>query len=252
MIPESDALWVKLSLLTVPELHAAIDQIIVDDRHELVLNVNIHCMNLAWEQPWLRELLNQAAMVFCDGAGVALALRLWGKTRVPSRITYADWMWQLAEHAARVGHRLYFVGGRPGVARRAADRLRQRSPALQIVGCDHGYFAKQGAENDAVIARIAAARPHILVTGFGMPLQERWLAEHRERLAANVMLTGGAVFDYVSAETPRGPRWMTDHGMEWLARMAIEPRRLWRRYLIGNPRFMYRAWRWTHDGQAGA
>jgi N-acetylglucosaminyldiphosphoundecaprenol N-acetyl-beta-D-mannosaminyltransferase len=245
VIEVSRALWVPVSLLTVDELHAEIGAIVGAGHKELILNVNAHAMNLAYEHVWFRELFARTRIVFCDGAGVILALRAFAGVRVPERITYADWMWQLGEYCARNGHSMYFLGGEPGVAAAAAERLVERFPALAIVGHHHGYFAKQGPENAAVIAAINAARPNVLVVGFGMPLQERWLADHADALDANVMLTGGAVFDYVSGKSRRGPRVLLDHGGEWLARLAYEPRRLWRRYLVGNPLFVARAWQWT-------
>lgn len=241
----SRALWVPIALIDVEELHAEIDRLIAEDRRELILNVNAHAMNLAYELPWLRDLFARTRIVFCDGAGVMAALRVFAGVHVPQRITYADWMWQLAAHCAHRGHSLFLLGGEPGVAEAAAARLVERHPTLAIAGHHHGFFAKQGPENYAVVARINAARPNVLVVGFGMPLQERWLADNAGAVAANVLLSGGAVFDYVSGKSRRGPRLLVDNGGEWLARLAFEPRRLWRRYVVGNPLFVARAWRWT-------
>lgn len=239
-----NVLGVCVAPLTLAELHARIADHIRDKRHALVLHVNVHGLNLAYEHAWLRELLRTASTVFCDGAGVVLGARLLGH-RIPSRITYADWMWQLAAFAEPRGFSFFFLGARPGTAERAAERLRQRHPRLRIVGIHHGYFDKTvgSAENEAVTQAINSARPDILVVAFGMPQQEEWLMQNWERIDANVALTGGAVFDYVSGELRRGPRWMTDHGLEWLSRLFIEPRRLWRRYIIGNPLFLLRVLR---------
>ena len=239
------ALWVPVTLVSVAELHAAICEIIEAGRKELVLNVNVHAMNLAYELPWLRKLFERTRIVFCDGAGVMLALRAFAGVRVPERVTYADWMWQLAALCAERGYRLYLLGGAPGVADAAAARLRDRFPALILAGVHHGFFAKDGPETAAVIAGLNATRPNVVVVGFGMPLQEQWLAANLDALDANVLLTGGAVFDFVSGRVRRGPRVLLDHGGEWIARLVLEPRRLWRRYLVGNPRFMVRAWWWT-------
>ncbi len=120
--------------------------------------------------------------------------------------------------------------------------MQARFPNLQIAGTQHGYFNKgtHSAENEEVLTIINAAAPNILIVGFGMPLQERWCKENWERLNANILLTGGAVFDYASGELRRGPAWMTENGLEWLARLIIEPRRLWRRYILGNPHFLWR------------
>ena len=227
--------------LTVEELHVEIGRLVRDGKRGLVLNVNAHCLNLCYEDPKLRDFLNGAEVVFCDGAGVRLAASILSR-RIPERITYAEWAWRLAAFAAAQGFSLYFLGGRPGVAREAARRLIESFPDLKIVGVRHGYFdhSAGSAENEAVVAEINAAAPDILLVGLGMPLQERWLMENRERIGAGVVLTGGAVFDYVSGGLRRGPRLLTDNGFEWLARLFVEPRRLWRRYLVGNPLFLLR------------
>jgi N-acetylglucosaminyldiphosphoundecaprenol N-acetyl-beta-D-mannosaminyltransferase len=236
-----DILGVGVDPLTVEELHVEVGRLVRGGKRGLVLNVNAHCLNLCYEDPKLRDFLNGAEVVFCDGAGVRLAASILSR-RIPERITYAEWAWRLAAFAAAQGFSLYFLGGRPGVAREAARRLIESFPDLKIVGVRHGYFdhSAGSAENEAVVAEINAAAPDILLVGLGMPLQERWLMENRERIGAGVVLTGGAVFDYVSGGLRRGPRLLTDNGFEWLARLFVEPRRLWRRYLVGNPLFLLR------------
>lgn len=190
--------------------------------------------------------MNQSEIDFCDGSGVILAARLLG-FRIPERITYADWMWRLADYASQNQFSLFFVGGKAGVADKAAEVLRSRFPDLRIVGTQQGYFHKAAGdpENESVLEQINLTKPNIVVVGFGMPLQEKWLAENWARIDANIALTGGAVFDYVSGDLHRAPAWMTRYGLEWLGRLIIEPRRLWRRYLIGNPLFLWRVF--IHD-----
>lgn len=239
-----DVLGVGVDPLTVDGLHAEISRLVRAENLGLVFNVNAHCLNLCYEDQALRDALNGADVVFCDGAGVMLAARVFGG-RIPARITYAAWIWQLADFAASEGYSLYFLGARPGVAREAARRLRERYPGLKIVGARHGYFdhSAGSADNEAVLAEINAAAPDILLVGLGMPLQERWLAQNRHGLHAGIALTCGAVFDYASERVPRGPRLLTANGFEWLARLVYEPRRLWRRYLLGNPLFLLRVLR---------
>jgi len=172
---------------------------------------------------------------------ITVGARILGH-HIPERITYADWMWQLAEFSANQGFSLFLLGAEPGVAELAAARLLERYPNLAIAGVHHGYFEKEpcSAETQAVIETINAAKPNILLLGFGMPLQEKWLMENWEAIDTNIALTGGAVFDYISGELKRAPEWLTASGFEWLGRLIIEPRRLWRRYLVGNPIFMWR------------
>ena len=236
-----NVLGVGVDPLTFEELHGEIGRLARGRGRGLVLNANSHCLNLCHEDRALRAFFNGAEVVFCDGAGVMLAARILGG-RLPERITYADWAWRLAAFAAAEGFSLFFLGARPGVAQAAAARLRERHPGLEISGIHHGYFDHSAGspESEAVVEEINAAAPDILLLGLGMPLQEYWLLENGRRLDAGVVLTGGAVFDYVSGRLSRGPRLLTGNGFEWLARLLVEPRRLWRRYLIGNPLFLLR------------
>ena len=232
---------VKVHPLRIGELHQEIENIIHNDKHGLILNVNANCLNLAYKNAWMRDLLNSADTVFCDGLGVKLGAKILGSD-IPERITFADWMWQLASLSESHQFTMFFLGALPGVAEKAATQLQERFPKLLVVGTHHGFFDKApgSVENEAVIKNINSIKPNILIIGFGMPVQERWLMENWDHIDANVALTGGAVFDYVSGNLHRAPSWMTDNGMEWLGRVLIEPRRLWRRYLIGNPLFLWR------------
>lgn len=238
-----EVLGVGVDPVTVDGLHAEIRRL-VSRRGGVVLNVNAHCLNLCYGDPALRRFFGAADLVFCDGAGVRLAARALGGS-LPERITYAGWLPRLATFAESEGLSLFFLGARPGVAGKAAKEIRRTHPDLKIAGVRHGYFdhAANSPENGAVVAEINAARPDLLLLGLGMPLQERWLMENLESLNVGVALTGGAVFDYASGDVRRGPRLLTDNGLEWLARLLVEPRRLWRRYLLGNPLFLARVLR---------
>ncbi|NUM43748.1 MAG: WecB/TagA/CpsF family glycosyltransferase [Anaerolineales bacterium] len=243
-LPAIQVLGVKVNPLATSTLRHAIEELIISKAHALVLHVNIHGINLAFSENWLRDYLNSAPVVFCDGAGVMLGAHLLGH-HIPQRITYADWMWQLAEFCQEKEFTLYFLGAKPGIAEQAGAHLLQKFPNLKIVGIQHGYFDKtqSSSENEGIIKKINLVRPNILLVGFGMPIQERWLMENWSHIEADVALTGGAVFDYISGELQRAPDWMTDHGFEWLGRLIIEPRRLWKRYIIGNPLFLWRVFK---------
>lgn len=231
-------LGIQITDCTASELNTYICDTVAAGRREVVLNVNIHCMNLAWRLPWLRAYLNEAPVVFCDGDGVRLGARLAGR-RIREKITYSRWIWDMARVSEASGHRWYFVGGRPNVAAEAARRLRELFPGLQVVGCRSGYFAGRD-EIDAVVADINRQAPHVLIVGMGMPLQERWLRDHLGRLRVNVALTGGAVFDYVSGSTRMTPTFFFRFKLEWFYRLLMEPRRLFWRYAVGNPLFLAR------------
>jgi N-acetylglucosaminyldiphosphoundecaprenol N-acetyl-beta-D-mannosaminyltransferase len=202
---------------------------------------NIHALNLAYENHEFRDILNQSDVVFCDGFGVILGAQILGH-RLAERFTPPDWLDKLADLAARNNFSMYLIGSLPGVAEKAARQIQLRYPTIRITGTYHGYFNKEShhPDNHAVVASINAAQPDILIVGFGMPMQERWIAENWEHLQVSIALPVGAALDYVAGTVRRGPRWMTDHGLEWLARLIIEPRRLWRRYIVGNPVFLLR------------
>lgn len=236
-----DVLGVRIHQLTVITFFQLLDQIVQNQRKVLISSVNVHAMNLAYENKWFRQFINNSDYAFCDGVGVVLGARILGQ-ELPQRFTSADWMWDLAAYADQLGYSFYFLGARPGIAEKAAFRLRERYPNLRILGIQHGYFDKTpgNKENEMIIQDINQHKPNMLLVGFGMPLQERWLMENWDRLEVNSAITLGAVFDYISGDLSRAPRWMTDHGLEWLGRLIIEPKRLWKRYLVGNSLFLWR------------
>jgi N-acetylglucosaminyldiphosphoundecaprenol N-acetyl-beta-D-mannosaminyltransferase len=199
-----------------------------------VMYVNVHCMNLAHDDPAYRAILNSADIVYCDGTGVRLGARL-ADMPLPERMTGADWIEDLCHVVQREGLSLFLLGGRPGVAEDAAAALVARYPSLRIAGVASGF----GGISDT-IRELDRARPDIVLVGMGSPGQETWIDRHRPQIDAPVVWAVGALFDFVAGRIPRGPHWMTENGLEWLCRLAAEPRKLWRRYLIGNPRFLAR------------
>lgn len=228
---------VRVDALDVRRLHAYIHHAIARGWRVPIFYANAHAVVLAHDDPEFARVLEAAPIVLCDGSGVRLGARLLG-AELPPRITYADWIEELVPFLRDQGHSLFLLGGRPGVAEEAGSRLALRYPGLRIVGTGHGYFRKDGIENDAVVAAVNAARPDVLLLGFGMPLQETWCMSNLDRLDVRVVLAGGACIDYVAGTLRRGPRILVEHHMEWLARLIVEPRRLWKRYLVGNPRFL--------------
>lgn len=239
--PVVDVLGVPVDGVTLPQLLEVLLQYIAEDRRATVLSANVHSVNLAQENSWLKEYYRSADLVYCDGFGVRIAARLLGHG-IPPRLTAADWLWDLAARWEEHGRSMYFLGARPGVAERAAEQLKTRFPRLRIVGTHHGFFDKgrEARENRDVIESINQVRPDLLCVGFGMPVQERWLLENREDLETPVVINLGAIFDFVSGNVPRAPAWMTASGLEWFGRLLREPKRLWRRYVLGNPVFLAR------------
>jgi N-acetylglucosaminyldiphosphoundecaprenol N-acetyl-beta-D-mannosaminyltransferase len=220
-----------------------IDYIIKSAQNEkktIVGNVNVRAMNLAYEQPWYRDFLNNSDLVFCDGFGVLLGAKLLGYSIQSShRMTCPDYIENFALACEKFDISLFLLAGKPGVVDQAIVKLKSIAPKLRVQG-HHGYFQKSGKENDLVIQKINEFQPGILYVGFGMPLQERWILDNMNRIKAQVFLPLGACLDFYTGAVDRGPNWMTNHGFEWLTRLLIEPQRLWKRYILGNPLFFYR------------
>jgi N-acetylglucosaminyldiphosphoundecaprenol N-acetyl-beta-D-mannosaminyltransferase len=204
-----------------------------------VMYVNAHVVNQSRELPELHAALRRADLVYCDGYGVRLAARTLDLP-VPHRMTGADWVWGLAALCELTGQSVYLLGSDPGVAAAAGERLRRWYPRLEIAGSHHGWFDIDSPHNERVLEDIAARKPNIVLVGMGTPKQELWADRYAERVDADVLWTVGALFDYLSGRVPRAPRWLADNGLEWIFRLAIEPQRMWRRYLLGNPAFLTR------------
>ena len=200
--------------------------------------VNAHVLNQSQSNPDLRRALQASDLVYCDGYGVRLAAGLIGLT-VPYRMTGADWIWGVAALCQESGRSLYLLGSDPGASAEAAAVLRRWYPRLEVRGTHHGYFGLGSPHSDRVLEHIADHKPDILLVGMGTPAQELWVDANYDKIDASVVWTVGALFDYVAGRMPRAPHWIADNGLEWIFRLAVEPRRMWRRYLLGNPTFLY-------------
>ncbi len=208
-------------------------------RPRRVMYVNAHVLNQSQERPELRAALREADLVYCDGYGVRVAAKALDLP-VPHRMTGADWIWSLAALCEQTERSIYLLGSEPGAAREAAGRLQARHPGLRVVGCHHGFFEVGSDHAARVLEDVNACAPDILLVGMGTPKQELWVQRHLDALEVDVLWTVGALFDYVSGRVPRAPGWLADNGLEWIFRLGVEPQRMWRRYLLGNPVFISR------------
>ena len=200
--------------------------------------VNADCLNIASNDWAYKSTLDQCERVFADGQGIRMAARAMNQP-TPANVNGTDMFPLLCALSAEAdGPSLYLLGGKPGVAARCADAMRERYPGVQIVGATDGYFLNQSEE--AVLSDIAKRKPDILLVAMGAPLQEKWIAKHRARLDAGVAIGVGGLFDFYSGDVARAPTFVRNLGFEWVWRLAMEPRRLARRYLLGNPLFLWR------------
>ena len=229
--------------LTVHQLIEYLVEAAQIEKKTIIGHVNVRAMNFAHELPWYRDYFNKADLVFCDGVGVLLGARLLGHSMQSAhRMTAPDFIEDLVLVCEKQDVSIFLLAGEPGVVDKAITQFKAIAPNLRIQG-HHGHFNKSGEENNAVIQEINSFKPDILYVGFGMPLQERWILDNLNKIDARVFLPLGACLDFYTNTVSRGPRWLTDNGFEWATRLFTEPTRLWERYIVGNPLFLYRVFK---------
>lgn len=237
-------LGLDLAVVSRAEAIAAIDRRVVEGAPTAVAFANAHTANVAHRRPELRRCLRDF-LVFNDGIGVDIASRLiYGET-FPANLNGTDFVpAYLADTEIR--HRIYLLGGRPEVVEAAAAQLAARFPRHRVVGAHHGYFPEDAAPG--IVDRIRSARADLLLVALGNPAQELWIHRHLGESGARLAFGVGALFDFLSGRVPRAPGWMRAARLEWVFRLAIEPRRMWQRYLVGNAVFLARVLRQRRRG----
>lgn len=185
------------------------------------------------KDPSLARIIGACDLVSADGKSVVWASRLLG-CPLPERVCGIDLMERLVAAAARDGHSIYLLGAHTDVVAKTVAVLRERHPELQVAGYHHGYWQ----DDEEICGIIRGARPDYLFLGIPSPKKEFWLNEHLTDLKVPVAIRVGGSFDVLAGLHKRAPRWVGEHGLEWLWRLAQEPRRMWRRYLVGNSLFI--------------
>jgi N-acetylglucosaminyldiphosphoundecaprenol N-acetyl-beta-D-mannosaminyltransferase len=230
-------LGIRIDEMAPQEALGAICAQIEAGQKQRIFFVNAHCVNIAFQDARYLRVLKQSEWVLADGSGVLWGAKLLGLP-IRHNLNGTDLVPQLCAEAAARGLTVFLLGGLPGIAEQAAARLQRASPSLRIVGVRHGFF--QPEEEPALLAEINAARPDVLIVAMGVPRQERWVTEHWETLDVGAALAVGALFDFLAQRFKRAPRWMRKLGIEWTFRFIQEPRRLAKRYVVGNGVFLGR------------
>jgi N-acetylglucosaminyldiphosphoundecaprenol N-acetyl-beta-D-mannosaminyltransferase len=218
-----------------------------------VVGPNAHLVTTAERNSRFAEAMQDADLAVPDGISVVLASRVLGFP-IPERVTGGDLMERMCAEAAHHGFRVFLLGGLPGAAVMAAHNLRKRYPGLDVCGthCPPPGFENDDAELARIERAVEDASPDLLCVAFGAPKQEIWMQENRGKLKVGAIMAVGAALDTQAGLRRRAPQWIQAIALEWLFRLLIEPRRLWRRYLIGNARFVLlvmRQWTGVRFGQ---
>ncbi|MGX1790517.1 WecB/TagA/CpsF family glycosyltransferase [Bosea sp. NPDC055332] len=235
---------VPVAALTREDALALIDHAFDGGGHLRLAYCNANLVNIAARDPGLRERLADF-LILPDGIGVDIGSRLLYGAAFPANLNGTDFTPAILS-ARKRPLRVMLLGGRPGVAERAAARLRTDHPQHRFSVLSHGYF--EPAEESALLARLAHERPDLLLVAFGNPRQEQWIADRIDARHCAVAAGIGALFDFLAGEVARAPETFRALRIEWVYRLWLEPRRLWRRYVVGNPAFLMRV---LHQKLAG-
>lgn len=237
-VPATRVLGVPVSTLNMPQAIETILSWIARKQAHYICVRDVHGIMRAQEDPALLEIHDEAGMVTPDGMPLVWLARWRGHANV-DRVCGSDLVAELCAASVQHGIGHYFYGGKAGVAERMAAALQSRFPGLLVVGTGTPPFGPlSDPEDAAVVASINAAKPNVVWVGLSTPKQEYWMRSHVGRIPGATLIGVGAAFDFFAGDVKRAPEWMHLRGLEWLHRLASEPRRLWRRYLVLGPRFV--------------
>ncbi len=234
MIDRFHVLGVEVDAFTPETLLEYFDKRLQNGYRSIISNHNMHSIYLYHNDPKMKAFCRRSDRIIVDGMSVIFAAKL---QKIPldstHRIPWTDFIFPFMAAAANKGWRVFFLGSTPGVGNQAGKEFQALHPSL-LYQCRHGYFntRKDGTENQQIIEEINAFRPNVLLVGMGMPRQEHWLEENLHDLNCNIVCNIGACMDFVTGKKSLPPRWLGRYGLEWAYRLAREPIRLSRRYLI--------------------
>lgn len=239
-IESTDILGVRISALNMNLAVQTIENWIEKRESHYVCICTVHTIMECQRSEALKQTVNAAGLRTPDGMPLVWLSRRAGHSQV-SRVYGPDLMLELCRRSASAGTRHFFYGGGPGVAELLVDRLTDRFPDLNVAGIHTPGMLESGElEARETIDKINASRADIVWVGLGAPKQDWWVANHRTLLDAPVLIAVGAAFDFHSGKIAQAPGWMQRNGLEWLFRLSRDPRRLWRRYVLDNSRFVIR------------
>ncbi|MBL8013504.1 MAG: WecB/TagA/CpsF family glycosyltransferase [Candidatus Omnitrophica bacterium] len=220
-------LGVKYDNLSVDEALFEIFSLLEKMDKANVFFLNADCLYKAQKDQEYRSILNAAHLLLPDGIGLKLATRIFGG-RMKENCNGTDLSPKVLEKAEQLGKSVFFMGGKEGVSAKAADNAKKSFPRLKIVGDASGYFS----DTQSMIEKINNSGADILFVALGVPLQEKWIVNNRDRLRPKICFGVGAFLDYLSGTIPRAPSWMRKLHLEWFWRIFIDPKRMFKRYLI--------------------
>lgn len=224
-----------VNALSMEETVFEVEKIIEDRKPTQHVVINASKINLMRKDNRLREIVNVCPLINADGASIVWAAKLLG-VPLKERVTGVDLFLRLLTLSNQKGYRIYLFGSKEEVIKKAKENIENSYPDIKIVGYRNGYFSDE--DNDSIVHNMATSGADILFVGFSSPKKEYWINKNIDRLNIPFVMGIGGTYDYMAGNTKRAPKWFQTHGLEWVYRLAQEPRRMWKRYAIGNFSFI--------------
>ena len=222
-----------------------VEKMIAADKKTYIVAINVDVVIKIEKDPYLKKIVDSADMVLVDGKPLVWISKLYGRP-LKAKISGSDLVPILCQKAAEKKHKIFIIGGKEGIAEQAKRRLEYQFPDIQIVGT---YAPPFGFEENAdelskINKMISETHPDLLIACFGCPKQEKWIYENIGKYDAKVSICAGATVDFLAGNVKRAPRWMSDHGLEWLFRTIQDPKRLFKRYFIDDTKILKLIWKY--------
>ncbi len=224
-----------VNAISMDETIEEVEKIIEAGKPTQHVVINALKVNLMNENQKLREIVNSCPLINADGASIIWAAKKLG-VPLKERVTGIDLFENLVRVAAEKGYKIYLFGAKEEVVTKVKDIFEKQYPSLKIVGYRNGYFTE--TDEPEIVANMAASGADMMFVAFSSPKKEYWVNKYLNQLNIPFVMGVGGSFDVVAGVTDRAPKWMQDRGMEWLYRFIQEPRRLWKRYMLGNRKFI--------------
>ncbi|NQT33537.1 MAG: WecB/TagA/CpsF family glycosyltransferase [Candidatus Omnitrophica bacterium] len=229
---------VNIHNITSTEALEYIEHFLSGDKKKTIGYVNAHCINVARHDEDYRDVINSFDLVIPDGIGVSIAGFL-KNCPVAAKLSATDFFSRCIEEFHSQGKKFFLVGAKPEIITKVCSNLREKYPEIQISGYHHGYDAE--SNNEEICRQINACKPDIVLVAMGAPKQEKWISNNKDKIDAKVFIGVGGLFDFIAGANKRAPIFMRKTGLEWVYRIYQEPKRMWKRYILGNPKFLYYA-----------
>ncbi len=235
-------LGVRIDCIDMPSAVQKAEEFILSGSPHLIVTADASAIVIAQSDEELRSIINDASMVTPDSAGIMMASKWYGQPLI-AKVSGVDLTVELAQLGAQKGYSAYLLGAAPGVAEEAAENLKERFPNLMIAGTHHGFFD----DDEKIVEEIASSCARMLFVATGIPKQEKWIAKYIDRLGIGVAMGVGGTFDVLSGRVKRAPVWMRRHGLEWVHRLAGNPKKISKvmtlpkfLWLVGTDRLFHR------------